>query len=78
MAVDQHQSELRTVPFAPAEREAGAEIDHWAPHGGRPPLARLLTETGLVTDEQIRAAVEEGSRTGERFGEVLLRRGAVT
>lgn len=71
MAVDQHQSELRTVPFE-------QDVDHWAPHGGRPSLARLLTDSGLVSDEQIRAAVEEGSRTGERFGEVLLRRGAVT
>ncbi len=78
MAVDQQQSELRTVPFEPAREQAAGEIDHWAPHGGRPPLARLLTEAGLATDEQIRAAVEEGSRTGERFGEVLLRRGAVT
>jgi hypothetical protein len=73
MAVDQHESELRTVP------QDGAEgADSWAAHGGRPPLARLLTEAGLVTDAQIQAAVEEGARTGERFGEVLLRRGAVT
>lgn len=41
----------------------------------RPPLARLLREDGLVTYEQVDRALTEGERTGERLGEILLRRG---
>ena len=39
----------------------------------RPPLARLLREEGLATYEQVEQALAESKRTGERFGEVLLR-----
>ena len=39
----------------------------------RPSLARLLREDGLVTHEQVERALAEGTRTGERLGEILLR-----
>lgn len=40
----------------------------------RPALGTLLTEEGLLTGDQIREAIAEGTQTGERLGEVLLRR----
>ena len=39
----------------------------------RPSLARLLRDDGLVTHEQVDRALAEGTRTGERLGEILLR-----
>jgi hypothetical protein len=77
MALEEHETELTIIPYEPPVSGDAYEVHH-GEIGGRAPLARLLTEAGLVTDDQIRAAVEEGARTGERFGEVLLRRGAVT
>ena len=41
----------------------------------RPSLSALLTQTGIVTDEQIREALAEGEKTGEKLGEVIVRRG---
>ena len=41
----------------------------------RPSLAALLTEAGLASDAQIHEALEEGERTGEKLGEVVVRRG---
>jgi hypothetical protein len=41
----------------------------------RASLAALLTEAGLASDEQIHEALEEGKQTGEKLGEVVLRRG---
>ncbi len=48
--------------------------------GGRPrfsalALGALLIDAGLVTAEQIRDALAEGLNTGERLGEVIVRRG---
>jgi MshEN domain len=39
----------------------------------RPSLATLLTREGIATEERIRAALEEGERTGEKLGEVIVR-----
>ena len=41
----------------------------------RPPLATVLAEAGVASEQQLRLAVAEGMGTGERLGEVLLRRG---
>ena len=41
----------------------------------RPPLVRLLTEAGVASEHDLRLAVAEGLATGERLGEVVLRRG---
>jgi hypothetical protein len=46
-------------------------------HRARPPLAALLVEAGVATEEQLRLAASEGMATGERLGEVLLRRGSI-
>jgi hypothetical protein len=41
----------------------------------RPSLASLLAEAGVASPEQLRLAVAEGMGSGERLGEVVLRRG---
>jgi MshEN domain len=41
----------------------------------RQPLATLLAEAGVASEEQLRLAVAEGMGRGERLGEVVLRRG---
>jgi len=43
----------------------------------RRPLASLLAEAGVASEEQLRLAVAEGMGSGERLGEVVLRRGWV-
>jgi len=44
----------------------------------RPSLSALLTESGIVSEEQVREALDEGTRTGEKLGEVVVRRGWAT
>lgn len=41
----------------------------------RPPLVRLLTKAGVASEQDLRLAVAQGMATGERLGEVVLRRG---
>ena len=41
----------------------------------RKPLGQLLREAGFLTEEQLNWALHEGRRTGERLGEVVVRRG---
>jgi len=41
----------------------------------RPSLATLLAEDGVASEEQLRLATAEGMGSGERLGEVVLRRG---
>ncbi len=54
-------------------------VDHGVPETGawnsevRPALSRLLQHEGLASQEQVEQAIAEGTRTGERLGEVLLR-----
>ena len=45
---------------------------------GRVPLGRLLVEAGLLTDAQVEDALFEGSQTGERLGEIAVRRGMLS
>lgn len=44
----------------------------------RPSLASLMAEEGIATKEQLEEALAEGQHTGERLGEVVLRRGWTT
>jgi|SRR5579884_301278 len=44
----------------------------------RVPLGQLLIDAGLISQAQLDDALFEGSRTGERVGEVVVRRGLVT
>ena len=44
----------------------------------RKPLGELLVGAGLIDDGQLNEAVYEGSQTGERIGEVVVRRGWAT
>src|SRR3954453_23828851 len=41
----------------------------------RVPLGQLLIQTGFLTQAQLDDALYEGSRSGERLGEVVVRRG---
>ena len=45
---------------------------------GRLPLGRLLIEAGLLTDAQVEDVLFEGSQTGERLGEIAVRRGMIS
>ena len=53
------------------QEEATASAD-------RAPLGQLLVEGEYLTQAQLDEALHEGSRTGERIGEVVVRRGLVT
>ena len=44
----------------------------------RKPLGELLVGAGLIDESQLNEAVYEGSQTGERIGEVVVRRGWAT
>jgi cell division septum initiation protein DivIVA len=44
----------------------------------RRPLGALLVEAGVASEAQVRDALDEGNRTGERLGEVVLRRGWIS
>jgi hypothetical protein len=44
----------------------------------RVPLGRLLVAEGLLTEIQVDDALYEGSQTGERLGEIVVRRGLVS
>jgi hypothetical protein len=55
----------------------GVEDPH-APNAKRPSLGALLVEAGIASDEQVRDAVAEGLRSGEKLGEVAVRKGWTT
>jgi hypothetical protein len=63
-----------TVAVERITREPTAEERPGRP-ARRPSLAGLLVGAGLTTYEQITEALEEGLGTGERLGEVIVRRG---
>jgi hypothetical protein len=44
----------------------------------RQPLGALLVEAGVASEAQVREALDEGNRTGERLGQVVLRRGWIS
>jgi hypothetical protein len=45
---------------------------------GRVPLGRLFVESGLLNDAQVEDALFEGAQTGERLGEIAVRRGMLS
>lgn len=45
---------------------------------GPPPLGAILVGRGLLTEEQLQAALGESNRTGEPTGEVIVRLGFAT
>jgi len=67
-------------PIADGSGAAGSprEVEHESGRStgsARQPLATLLAEAGVASEEQLRLAVAEGMGSGERLGEVVLRRG---
>jgi type II secretion system (T2SS) protein E len=44
----------------------------------RRPLGSLLVEAGLIDEDQLAEALHDGTQTGERLGEVVVRRGWAT
>jgi len=56
-----------TEPLNEAEHDA-----YWRP------LGQLLVERGLLTPEELEAALDEQERTGGRLGEILLRQGLLS
>jgi hypothetical protein len=68
-------------PVVPAEPVAAAP----APAPAVPvadmrdvPLGTLIFRAGLLSEEQLQAALEDGTKRGKRLGEVLLERGLVS
>jgi hypothetical protein len=49
-----------------------------AESAGRIPLGRLLVAQGLVSEAQVDEALFESGQTGERVGEILVRRGLLS
>jgi hypothetical protein len=45
---------------------------------GRVPLGRLFVEAGLLADSQVEELLNESGRTGERIGEIAVRRGMLS
>src|SRR5215212_6393181 len=58
--------------------EIAATILNSGPSPGRRPLGALLIDAGLIDDDRLEEALHEGSRTGERLGEVVVRYGWAT
>ena len=48
------------------------------PTSGRPALGAILLERELITEEQLKTAIEQQKRTGRRLGQVLIDLGATT
>jgi Type II secretion system (T2SS), protein E, N-terminal domain len=46
-----------------------------SPPADRIPLGRFFVNAGILTEAQVDSALFEGSQTGERLGEVIVRRG---
>ena len=69
--------ELKIVDENGHERERAGVNGHGL-GAQKAPLGRLLVDAGLATAEQVQAAAAESARTGELFGEVLLRLGLVS
>lgn len=67
-------SDVMTDNLEPLAIAADDEQSPEAP-ASRPSFGALLIEAGLVTREQLYQALAEGTRTGERLGEVLIRQG---
>jgi hypothetical protein len=61
--------------WATGSRRAVEQGSDRSMSAARPPLASLLAEAGVASEEQLRLAVAEGMGSGERLGEIVLRRG---
>jgi Type II secretion system (T2SS), protein E, N-terminal domain len=48
------------------------------PPADRIPLGRFFVNAGILNESQVDSALYEGSQTGERLGEVIVRRGLAT
>jgi len=68
---DDASTELEVVQ----DDNAVSEGDGTAVSTRRRSLAALLTEAGIASEDQIHEALEEGERTGEKLGEVVVKRG---
>jgi MshEN domain len=67
----------------PADEESGPDLHEQRATDSpmrrpRPSLASLMAEEGIASKEQLEEALAEGQQTGERLGEVVLRRGWTT
>jgi Type II secretion system (T2SS), protein E, N-terminal domain len=85
-APDAPLTPLTLTPPAPLEPQAPPAA---APVGAHPaplpvsdmrdvPLGTLIFREGLLTEEQLEEALQDGMRRGKRLGEVLLERGLVS
>ena len=63
------------LPAEEGEVSSGVDADADPP---RALLGSLLRQAGFLTEEQLDAALQEGTKTGERLGEVVVRRGWAT
>ena len=57
---------------------AGGTLFRAPANAGLDPLATLLLETGVISEDQARIALTEQSQTGDRFADILARLGFVT
>ena len=53
-------------------------VQHGEPGPPRKPLGTLLVEAGVIEESQLAEALHDGTQTGERVGEVVVRRGWAT
>jgi MshEN domain len=71
-----------SVNLHPVTDDVAEAVLPEAAAGGVPvdriPLGRLFVNAGLLTEAQVDDALREGSQTGERLGEVVVRRGLAT
>ena len=74
MISDENDGENRSTA-AGSSAEGVEDRGGHATAAARPPLARLLADAGVASEDQLRMAVAEGMDRGERLGEVVLRRG---
>lgn len=58
--------------------EPGVPTDAPAPSANRRPIGEVFVELGLITDEQLAAALDVQRTSGERLGEILVEQQYVT
>jgi type IV pilus assembly protein PilB len=80
LPVSEVEAELKTlVRFGNLVRRTGKNGEvHYSATPRRKLLGDLLVESGHLSAEQLKEALDEQSRTGERLGVILLDRGYVT
>jgi hypothetical protein len=61
-----------------ADEEAVPDASPSEPGPRRPSLGALLVKTGVASEQQVKYAIAEGLESGEKLGEVLVRRGWAT